>query len=89
MFIQTQKAFYTFYLYTDEELGYILHRTPSNSQCKEKRVRKIRTVRMVRGGYQEPNRIYICEPDTCSPDEYLSNQYKEKLEQKVKKMEAK
>lgn len=87
--VYTDSEGFLYVIYTDEELGYILHRTRQTANARKKELEKFGLLEMVRGGYQEPNRIYICEPDTCSPDEYLSNQYKEKLEQKVKKMESK
>lgn len=76
--IYTDEEGYLYLIYTDEELGEILHRTRQTASNRKKELEKFGLIEMMRMGNQQPNRIYICEPDYCSPEEYLSYKYRQK-----------
>jgi Replication initiator protein A (RepA) N-terminus len=69
---------YLFLTFTDEELGEILHRNRKTASARKKELEKFGLLYSVRMGNQEPNRLYILEPETCDPSLYISEQYRRK-----------
>lgn len=69
---------YLFLIFTDEELAEIIHRTRKTANARKKELEKFGLLYNVRMGNQEPNRIYLLEPETCDPVEYITNRYREK-----------
>lgn len=77
---------YLFLIFTDEELGEILHRNRKTANARKKELEKFGLLYSVRMGNQEPNRLYVLEPETCDPSLYISEQYRQKKrEEFVKK----
>lgn len=69
---------YLFLIFTDEELGEILHRNRKTANARKKELEKFGLLYSVRMGNQEPNRLYILEPETCDPSLYITEQYRQK-----------
>ncbi|MEI2357437.1 replication initiator protein A [Mesobacillus zeae] len=69
---------YLFLIFTDEELAEIIHRTRKTAHTRKKELEKFGLLYSVRMGNQEPNRIYLLEPETCDSSEYISQKYREK-----------
>lgn len=69
---------YLFLIFTDEELAQILHRNRKTANARKKELEKFGLLYNVRMGNQEPNRLYLLEPEKCDPEEYISNQYRKK-----------
>lgn len=84
---------YLFLIFTDEELAEILHRTRKTANTRKKELEKFGLLYSVRMGNQEPNRIYLLEPETCDPSEYITEKYRQKkkvelVEKKIEKAKA-
>jgi hypothetical protein len=79
---------YLFLIYTDEELAEIIHRTRKTANARKKELEKFGLLYSVRMGNQEPNRIYLLEPEGCDPSEYITEKYrkKKKVEQAEKQI---
>lgn len=69
---------YLFLIFTDEELAEIIHRTRKTANTRKKELEKFGLLYSVRMGNQEPNRIYLLEPEACDPSEYISEKYRQK-----------
>lgn len=69
---------YLFLIFTDEELGQILHRNRKTANARKKELERFGLLYNVRMGNQEANRLYLLEPEKCDPEEYISNQYRKK-----------
>jgi hypothetical protein len=81
---------YLFLIFTDEELGEIIHRNRKTANSRKKELEKFGLLHNVRMGNQEPNRLYLLEPEKCDPEEYISNRYRQKkkvelIEKQIKK----
>lgn len=74
---------YLFLIFTDEELAEILHRNRKTASARKKELEKFGLLYSVRMGNQEPNRLYLLEPETCDPSEYLSLQYRKKKQAEI------
>lgn len=84
---------YLFLIFTDEELAEILHRTRKTANTRKKELEKFGLLYSVRMGNQEPNRIYLLEPETCDPSEYITEKYRQKkreelVEKQIEKAKA-
>jgi hypothetical protein len=84
---------YLFLIFTDEELAEIIHRTRKTANTRKKELEKFGLLYSVRMGNQEPNRIYLLEPETCDPSEYITEKYRQKkraelLEKQIEKAKA-
>ncbi len=81
---------YLFLIFTDEELAEIIHRSRKTANLRKKELEKFGLLYNVRMGNQEPNRIYLLEPEICDPSEYLSEKYRQKKKaEQVEKQIAK
>jgi predicted transcriptional regulator len=77
---------YLFLIFTDEELAEIIHRSRKTANLRKKELEKFGLLYNVRMGLQQPNRIYLLEPEVCDPSEYLTEKYrKKKKAEQVKK----
>lgn len=84
---------YLFLIFTDEELAEIIHRTRKTANTRKKELENFGLLYSVRMGNQEPNRIYLLEPETCDPSEYITEKYrqkkrKERAEKQIEKAKA-
>jgi len=84
---------YLFLIFTDEELAEIIHRTRKTANTRKKELEKFGLLYSVRMGNQEPNRIYLLEPETCDPSEYITERYRQKkrtelVEKQIEKAKA-
>jgi hypothetical protein len=74
--VYTDDEGYLYLIYTDEELGEILHRTRQTANSRKKELKKYGLLDWFTPGQNQPNRLYICEPDYCDPEEYISKKYR-------------
>jgi hypothetical protein len=74
---------YLFLIFTDEELAEIIHRTRKTANTRKKELEKFGLLYSVRMGNQEPNRIYLLEPESCEPSEYISQKYRQKKQNEL------
>lgn len=74
---------YLFLIFTDEELAEVIHRTRKTANTRKKELEKFGLLYSVRMGNQEPNRIYLLEPESCDPSEYISQKYRQKKQNEL------
>jgi hypothetical protein len=74
---------YLFLIFTDEELAEVIHRTRKTANSRKKELEMFGLLHSVRMGNQEPNRIYLLEPETCDPSEYISETYRQKKKEEL------
>lgn len=91
--IYSDEEGYLFLIFTDEELAEIIHRTRKTANTRKKELEKFGLLYSVRMGNQEPNRIYLLEPETCDPSEYITEKYRQKkraelVEKQIEKAKA-
>lgn len=79
---------YLFLIFTDEELAEIIHRTRKTANTRKKELEKFGLLYNIRMGNQEANRIYLLEPETCDPSEYITQKYREKKKREFTKKKA-
>ena len=84
---------YLFLIFTDEELAEIIHRTRKTANSRKKELEKSGLLYSVRMGNQEPNRLYLLEPEACDPSDYITERYRKKkkaelVEKQIEKAKA-